>query len=150
MHIHKSGSTPILTYFLSLSLSLSPSLHAEETGRDFTSVVSSLFQLMVDPHCRSISGFEALIQKEWVAMGHPFAARHALVLDPHKFGSEGELTEVHVCVCSITIHTYLHVHVGEATKGQWSAAPLLYKIPFYIRSVWFSKPRRALYMTLYV
>ena len=49
---------------------------------------------MVDPHCRSISGFEALIQKEWVAMGHPFAARHALVLDPHKFGSEGELTEV--------------------------------------------------------
>ena len=81
-----------------LSLSLSPSLHAEETGRDFTSVVSSLFQLMVDPHCRSISGFEALIQKEWVAMGHPFAARHALVLDPHKFGSEGELTEVRVCV----------------------------------------------------
>ena len=32
-------------------------------------------------------------------MGHPFAARHALVLDPHKFGSEGELTDVSVCVC---------------------------------------------------
>ena len=93
---------PHISLSLSLSLSLPPSLpflHAEETGRDFTSVVSSLFQLMVDPHCRSISGFEALIQKEWVAMGHPFAARHALVLDPHKFGSEGELTEVCVCVC---------------------------------------------------
>ena len=69
-------------------------LHVEETGRDFTAVVSSLFQLMVDPHCRSISGFESLVQKEWVAMGHPFAARHALVVDPHKFGSEGQLTEV--------------------------------------------------------
>lgn len=71
-------------------------LHVEETGRDFTAVVSSLFQLMVDPHCRSISGFESLVQKEWVAMGHPFAARHALVVDPHKFGSEGQLTEVSV------------------------------------------------------
>ena len=128
MHVHNSGFTPHPRIVLSPSLPLSPpsslspllppslpflpSLLAEETGRDFTSVVSSLFQLMVDPHCRSISGFEALIQKEWVAMGHPFAARHALVLDPHKFGSEGELTEVYVC--SILIH--MHVHVREITK----------------------------------
>ena len=84
----------IIISFVNLITHTHSNFLIEETGRDFTSVVSSLFQLMVDPHCRSISGFEALVQKEWVAMGHPFAARHALVLDPHKFGSEGELTEV--------------------------------------------------------
>ena len=43
--------------------------------------MSSLVQLMVDPHYRSISGFESLIQKEWVALGHPFTTRHALTVD---------------------------------------------------------------------
>ena len=33
---------------------------------------------MVDPYFRSLSGFEMLVQKEWVAMGHPFTTRHKL------------------------------------------------------------------------
>eukprot|EP00731_Ephydatia_muelleri_P016592 Em0009g1016a len=41
----------------------------EDEGRDLSCVTSSLVQLMVDPYFRSISGFEAIIQKEWVAMG---------------------------------------------------------------------------------
>ena len=36
---------------------------------------------MADPHFRTISGFESLVQKEWVAMGHPFTTRGGLVTD---------------------------------------------------------------------
>ena len=46
-----------------------------------SSVVASLVELMADPHYRSISGFETLIQKEWVALGHPFTIRHKLTQD---------------------------------------------------------------------
>ena len=51
----------------------------EPDGRDVSCIVSSLVQLLCDPHCRSIIGFETLIQKEWVAMGHPFCSRNKLV-----------------------------------------------------------------------
>ncbi|CAG9791071.1 unnamed protein product [Diatraea saccharalis] len=44
----------------------------EGDGVDYCAVVSSLTQLMLDPHFRTISGFQSLIQKEWVALGHPF------------------------------------------------------------------------------
>ena len=53
----------------------------EETGRDFSCVVSSLVQIMIDPYFRSISGFEMLVQKEWVAMGHPFMTRNKLTVE---------------------------------------------------------------------
>ena len=36
---------------------------------------------MADPHFRMISGFESLVQKEWVAMGHPFTTRGGLTTD---------------------------------------------------------------------
>ncbi|XP_019858040.1 PREDICTED: myotubularin-related protein 12-like [Amphimedon queenslandica] len=36
---------------------------------------------MADPHYRTISGFESLVQKEWVAMGHPFMTRSGLITD---------------------------------------------------------------------
>ena len=32
--------------------------------------------MMVDPHYRSIEGFEILIEKDWVAFGHQFRLRH--------------------------------------------------------------------------
>lgn len=38
-------------------------------------VVASLAQLLIDPYFRSLNGFQSLIQKEWVAMGHPFCTR---------------------------------------------------------------------------
>ena len=40
-------------------------------------------QIMLDPTLRTIAGLEALIQKEWVAMGHPFASRHKMVSAPN-------------------------------------------------------------------
>lgn len=47
----------------------------ENDGRDMCCVVSSLTQILLDPFCRTINGFQSLIQKEWVALGHPFCDR---------------------------------------------------------------------------
>lgn len=60
----------------------------EDTGRDLSCVVSSLVQLMADTHCRSVSGFQALVQKEWVAMGYPFTTRHALIITQHSVSED--------------------------------------------------------------
>lgn len=38
-------------------------------------LVSSLVQLMCDPHCRTRHGFQGLVQKEWVMAGHRFHSR---------------------------------------------------------------------------
>ncbi|KAG8185558.1 hypothetical protein JTE90_017563 [Oedothorax gibbosus] len=52
---------------------------SEHEGRDLSAVVSSLIQLMLDPLYHTTSGFELLIQKEWVALGYPFTERHRLI-----------------------------------------------------------------------
>ncbi|CAM1311535.1 MTMR12 (predicted) [Pycnogonum litorale] len=51
----------------------------ESDDRDMNCVVSSLVQLILDPQCRTVQGFQSLIQKEWVAFGHRFADRLNLV-----------------------------------------------------------------------
>lgn len=47
----------------------------ENDGRDMCALVSSLVQVLLDPFYRTITGFQVLIQKEWVALGHPFSDR---------------------------------------------------------------------------
>ncbi|XP_053282214.1 myotubularin-related protein 10 [Pleuronectes platessa] len=47
----------------------------EEEDRDLNCVVSSLVQLMLDPQYRSLTGFQSLVQKEWVMAGHRFLDR---------------------------------------------------------------------------
>uniref|UniRef100_A0A8C7I6U2 Myotubularin related protein 11 n=1 Tax=Oncorhynchus kisutch TaxID=8019 RepID=A0A8C7I6U2_ONCKI len=47
----------------------------EAEDRDMTCVVSSLVQVMCDPHCRTRVGFQGLVQKEWVMAGHRFLSR---------------------------------------------------------------------------
>ena len=63
-------------------------------------VVSSLAQLMMDPHFRSIPGFQCLVQKEWVAMGHPFTFRHNLAPHVATPGSEGMTEQLAIEVSS--------------------------------------------------
>nr|XP_045001330.1 myotubularin-related protein 10 isoform X3 [Jaculus jaculus] len=47
----------------------------EEEGRDLSCLVASLVQVMMDPHFRTITGFQSLVQKEWVMAGYPFLDR---------------------------------------------------------------------------
>lgn len=47
----------------------------ESNGRDLCCAISSLTQLLLDPHFRTIDGFQSLVQKEWVALEHPFQRR---------------------------------------------------------------------------
>ncbi|XP_030377965.1 myotubularin-related protein 10-B [Scaptodrosophila lebanonensis] len=56
----------------------------ESNGRDLCCVISSLTQLLLDPHFRTIDGFQSLVQKEWVALEHPFQRRLA-----HVYGTPG-------------------------------------------------------------
>lgn len=38
-------------------------------------VISSIIQVLLDPFYRTINGYQVLIQKEWIALGHPFSDR---------------------------------------------------------------------------
>ncbi|XP_010223203.1 PREDICTED: myotubularin-related protein 12-like [Tinamus guttatus] len=47
----------------------------EESATDLCCVISSLVQVMMDSYSRTKSGFQSLIQKEWVTGGHSFLDR---------------------------------------------------------------------------
>lgn len=47
----------------------------EENASDLCCLLSSLVQVMMDAHCRTRTGFQSLIQKEWVMGGHSFLDR---------------------------------------------------------------------------
>jgi len=51
---------------------------AEAGGTDYVPVVSCLVQLALDPHSRTLRGFENLVEREWVALRHQFVERCAL------------------------------------------------------------------------
>ncbi|XP_025090665.1 myotubularin-related protein 9-like [Pomacea canaliculata] len=51
-------------------------VHGAE-GMDTTLLVTSLAQLILDKDCRTVNGFEALIEREWIQAGHPFRHRCA-------------------------------------------------------------------------
>ncbi|KAK3542137.1 hypothetical protein QTP86_016465 [Hemibagrus guttatus] len=49
-------------------------VHGTE-GTDSTLQVTSLAQIILDPGCRTVRGFQALIEREWLQAGHPFQQR---------------------------------------------------------------------------
>uniref|UniRef100_A0A6I8SG92 Myotubularin-related protein 9 n=1 Tax=Xenopus tropicalis TaxID=8364 RepID=A0A6I8SG92_XENTR len=51
-------------------------VHGSE-GMDSTLQVTSLAQIILDPRCRTIRGFESLVEREWLQGGHPFQQRCA-------------------------------------------------------------------------
>ncbi|XP_062174382.1 phosphatidylinositol-3-phosphatase myotubularin-1-like isoform X2 [Alnus glutinosa] len=53
-------------------------------GWDRTTQLVSLANLLLDPYYRTFTGFQALIEKDWLAFGHPFSDRIGM---PTIFGS---------------------------------------------------------------
>ncbi|KAF3702791.1 Myotubularin-related protein 9 [Channa argus] len=51
-------------------------VHGTE-GTDSTLQVTSLAQIILDPACRTIRGFQGLVEREWLQAGHPFQQRCA-------------------------------------------------------------------------
>ena len=49
-------------------------VHGSE-GMDSTLQVCSLTQIILNADCRTVHGFEALVEREWLQAGHPFATR---------------------------------------------------------------------------
>ncbi|CAI5450339.1 unnamed protein product [Caenorhabditis angaria] len=61
-------------------------LHGGE-GTDTTLIASSLAQIILDSDARTIRGFEAVIEREWICGGHPFSLRNN-----HSAYAEGTIT----------------------------------------------------------
>ncbi|XP_076105150.1 myotubularin-related protein 10-B-like isoform X7 [Mytilus galloprovincialis] len=51
----------------------------EFDSRNFACLVSSLSQILMDPNFRTQVGFQSLVQREWIMMGHPFQKHNNLI-----------------------------------------------------------------------
>lgn len=51
-------------------------------GRNFSILISSLVQVLLDPYYRTHLGLQALIQKDWVTKGFPFSKRLGNLYQP--------------------------------------------------------------------
>ncbi|XP_051493968.1 myotubularin-related protein 9-like isoform X2 [Apus apus] len=51
-------------------------VHGAE-GTDTTLLVTALAQLILEPSCRTLTGFQGLLEREWIQAGHPFHLRCA-------------------------------------------------------------------------
>jgi len=81
--LHDSGWLKHIQTVLNGAVLAATLMHAKKTsvivhcthGWDRTAQLTSLPMLMLDPYYRSYSGFQVLIEKEWVAYGHKFLDR---------------------------------------------------------------------------
>ncbi|CAB4070520.1 MTMR6_7_8 [Lepeophtheirus salmonis] len=99
-------------------------------GWDRTSQACSLAGLMLDPYYRTVTGFQALIEKDWLAFGHKFEDRCGhLNGDPHESFQFNEryLITIHEHVYSKQYGTFFgnsdrqrkEAHLEEKTYSLW-------------------------------
>lgn len=73
-----------------------------EDGWDRATQVVSLAQLLMDPWYRTISGFQCLLEKEWLKFGHKFGQR----MGQSKADSRSEMAPIFLqfmdCVFQLT------------------------------------------------
>jgi myotubularin-related protein 5/13 len=77
-----------LSTLLQLSVAIADLIHIQgssvlvalEKGMDVTAQVVSLAQIILDPFYRTIEGFCHLVEKDWLAFGHPFTKRNNQLL----------------------------------------------------------------------
>ena len=79
-HLHKILAASQFIADIVNSHGISVLIHCSD-GWDRTSQLSALSQLLLDPYYRTINGFQALVEKEWVRFGHKFADRLGLTKD---------------------------------------------------------------------
>ncbi|KAK7605354.1 hypothetical protein V9T40_007212 [Parthenolecanium corni] len=60
-----------------LDQDVSPVLVHGSEGTDSTLVITSVVQVILNPDCRTMRGFQALIEREWLQAGYPFQKRHS-------------------------------------------------------------------------
>lgn len=82
--LESSGWLSLVLNSLNTACVVAQCLHQEASpvlvhggkGLDSTLIVTSLVQIILNPDCRTIRGMQALIEREWLQAGHPFASRH--------------------------------------------------------------------------
>lgn len=60
-----------------LEKEVAPVLVFEQESQDLALVITSLTQIILNPDSRTLHGFEALVEREWIQGGHPFWTRHS-------------------------------------------------------------------------
>ncbi|KAH0539767.1 myotubularin-related protein 10-B [Cotesia glomerata] len=127
----------------------------ENAGRDLCCVISSLVQLILDPYFRTITGFQTLLQKEWVAAGHPFCDRLGHIIKPNsekspifliyldcvwqlcqQYPSKFEFTETYLTSLWDTAHVSIFdTFIFNCERDRTNAATDINN-PLVLRSVW--------------
>ncbi|KAK0083441.1 hypothetical protein PV325_008780 [Microctonus aethiopoides] len=127
----------------------------ESSGRDMCCVISSLVQLMLDPYFRTITGFQTLLQKEWIAAGHPFCDRlgHIIKSNTEKspilllyldcvrqlclqFPSQFEFTETYLTSLWDAAHVSIFDTFIFNCERDRSVAEMDPNNPLILRSIW--------------
>ncbi|XP_071433066.1 myotubularin-related protein 9-like isoform X3 [Pithys albifrons albifrons] len=89
-------------------------VHGAE-GTDTTLLVTALAQLILDPSCRTLEGFQGLLEREWIQAGHPFHLRCARSAHSHaRLKQEGPLFLLFLdCVWQLSRQFPFSLQFGE-------------------------------------
>jgi len=88
---------------------------SDRDDTDLTALVSSLVQLILDDHCRTVDGFQDLVDREWIALGHPWITRYD--------ASSAEKVFLDWMPCMYSTVSANHRHCQRVCKGT-GASPM--------------------------